>query len=97
MRTQKIAKHRNDSYMAAVHCPFVAGLRSLGSLGGDNGLFKEYLGGNDMSALRKDWEVIGSDMRKVMNFRGNEKLFCLPCLPWRNVAIADLFRLLITS
>lgn len=45
---------------------FLDGLRSLGSLGGDNGLFNEYLRGNDVSDMRKDWEAIGNDMRKVI-------------------------------
>lgn len=48
---------------------FLDGLRSLGSLGGDNGLFNEYLRGNDVSDMRKDWEAIGNDMRKVMNLK----------------------------
>ena len=46
---------------------FWEGLLSLGSLGGDNGLFNGYLKGNNASDLRKDWEAIGNDMRKVMN------------------------------
>ena len=51
--------------------PFFEGLRSLGSLGGDNSLFNDYLKGNDMSDLRRDWETIGSDMRKVFNNKRN--------------------------
>ena len=43
------------------------GLISLGRLGGDNGLFNDYLKGDNASDLRKDWEAIGNDMRKVMN------------------------------
>ena len=46
---------------------FFEGLLSLGSLGGDNSLFNDYLKGNNASDLRKDWETIGRDMRKVMN------------------------------
>ena len=42
------------------------GLISLGRLGGDNSLFNDYLKGDNASNLRKDWEVIGKDMRKVM-------------------------------
>lgn len=45
------------------------GLLSLGSLGGDNSLFDDYLKGDNASDLRKDWETIGNDMRKVMNFK----------------------------
>lgn len=45
------------------------GLLSLGSLGGDNSLFDDYLKGNNASDLRKDWETIGNDMRKVMNLK----------------------------
>lgn len=48
---------------------FLDGLRSLGSLGGDNSLFNDYLKGNDVSDMRKDWEAIGNDMRKVMNLK----------------------------
>jgi hypothetical protein len=43
------------------------GLISLGRLGGDNSLFNDYLKGDNASDLRKDWEAIGNDMRKVMN------------------------------
>lgn len=39
------------------------GLLSLGSLGGDNSLFDDYLKGDNASDLRKDWEAIGNDMR----------------------------------
>lgn len=42
------------------------GLISLGRLGGDNSLFNDYLKGNNASDLRKDWEAIGNDMRKVV-------------------------------
>lgn len=45
------------------------GLLSLGSLGGDNSLFDDYLKGDNASDLRKDWETIGNDMRKVMNLK----------------------------
>ena len=45
------------------------GLLSLGSLGGDNSLFNDYLKGDNASDLRKDWEAIGNDMRKVMNLK----------------------------
>ena len=45
------------------------GLLSLGSLGGDNSLFNDYLKGDNASDLRKDWETIGNDMRKVMNLK----------------------------
>lgn len=45
------------------------GLLSLGSLGGDNSLFNDYLRGDNASDLRKDWETIGNDMRKVMNLK----------------------------
>lgn len=45
------------------------GLVSLGRLGGDNSLFNDYLKGDNASDLRKDWEVIGNDMRKVMNLK----------------------------
>nr|DAG19774.1 MAG TPA: hypothetical protein [Caudoviricetes sp.] len=43
------------------------GFRSLGSLGGDNSLFNDYLKGNDFADMRKDWAAVGADMRKVMN------------------------------
>lgn len=42
------------------------GLVSLGRLGGDNSLFNDYLKGDNASDLRKDWEAIGNDMRKVV-------------------------------
>ena len=45
------------------------GLISLGRLGGDNSLFNDYLKGDNASDLRKDWEAIGNDMRKVMNLK----------------------------
>ena len=45
------------------------GLLGLGSLGGDNSLFDDYLKGDNASDLRKDWETIGNDMRKVMNLK----------------------------
>lgn len=45
------------------------GLLSLGNLGGDNSLFNDYLKGDNASDLRKDWEAIGNDMRKVMNLK----------------------------
>lgn len=45
------------------------GLVSLGRLGGDNSLFDDYLKGDNASDLRKDWETIGNDMRKVMNLK----------------------------
>lgn len=45
------------------------GLLSLGSPGGDNSLFDDYLKGDNASDLRKDWETIGNDMRKVMNLK----------------------------
>lgn len=45
------------------------GLVSLGRLGGDNSLFYDYLKGDNASDLRKDWESIGNDMRKVMNLK----------------------------
>ena len=45
------------------------GLLSLGSLGGDNSLFNDYLKGDNASDLRKDWETIGNDMRKAMNLK----------------------------
>lgn len=43
------------------------GFRGLGSLGGDNSLFNDYLKGNDVADMRKDWAAVGADMRKVMN------------------------------
>ena len=45
------------------------GLLSLGRLGGDKSLFNDYLKGDNASDLRKDWETIGNDMRKVMNLK----------------------------
>lgn len=45
------------------------GLLGLGSLGGDNSLFNDYLRGDNASDLRKDWEAVGNDMRKVMNLK----------------------------
>ena len=44
-------------------------LKGLLSLGGDNSLFNDYLKGDNASDLRKDWEAIGNDMRKVMNLK----------------------------
>ena len=54
--------------MTVARHPFIEGLRSLGSLGGDNSLFNDYLRGDNASDLRRDWEAIGSDMRKVFNY-----------------------------
>lgn len=53
--------------MTIARHPLAEGLSSLGSLGGDNSLFNDYLKGNNVSDLRKDWEAVGSDMRKVLN------------------------------
>ena len=67
MRTLKITRRRGYNSMTVARHPFIEGLRSLGSLGGDNSLFNDYLKGNNVSDLRKDWEAVGSDMRKVLN------------------------------
>lgn len=67
MRTLKIRRRRVSNSMTVARHPFIEGLRSLGSLGGDNSLFNDYLKGNNVSDLRKDWETVGSDMRKVLN------------------------------
>lgn len=53
--------------MSVARHPFMEGLLSLGSLGGDNSLFNDYLRGSNAADLRKDWETIGADMRKVFN------------------------------
>ena len=52
------------------------GLLSLGSLGGDNSLFNDYLKGDNASDLRKDWEAIGNDMRKVVRRNHRYRSFC---------------------
>lgn len=70
----KITRRRGSSSMTVARHPFIEGLRSLGSLGGDNSLFNDYLRGNDASDLKRDWEIIGSDMRKVFN--SNRKCSC---------------------
>ena len=67
MRTLKIRRRRVSNSMTVARHPFIEGLRSLGSLGGDNSLFNDYLRGDNASDLRRDWETIGSDMRKVFN------------------------------
>lgn len=67
MRTLEIRSRRVLNSMTVTRRPFIEGLRSLGSLGGDNSLFNDYLKGNNVSDLRKDWETVGSDMRKVLN------------------------------
>lgn len=67
MRTLEIRSRRALSSMTVTRRPFIEGLRSLGGLGGDNSLFNDYLKGNNVSDLRKDWETVGSDMRKVLN------------------------------
>ena len=67
MRTLKIRRRRVSNSMTVARHPFIEGLRSLGSLGGDNSLFNDYLRGDNASDLRSDWETIGSDMRKVFN------------------------------
>lgn len=67
MRTLEIRSRRALNSMTVTRRPFIEGLRSLGSLGGDNSLFNDYLKGNNVSDLRKDWETVGSDMRKVLN------------------------------
>ena len=54
------------------------GLVSLGRLGGDNSLFNDYLKGDNASDLRKDWEAIGNDMRKVL------------VLVWTNLVAGDI-------
>lgn len=53
--------------MSVARHPFMEGLLSLGSLGGDNSLFNDYLRGSNAADLRRDWEAIGADMRKVFN------------------------------
>ena len=45
------------------------GLLSLGSLGGDNSLFNDYLKGDNASDLRKDWETSGNGRGKVMSLK----------------------------
>ena len=67
MRTLKIRRRRVSNSMTVARHPFIEGLRSLGSLGGDNSLFNDYLRGDNASDLRRDWETIGSDMGKVFN------------------------------
>ena len=67
MRTLEIRSRRALNSMTVTRRPFIEGLRSLGSLGGDNSLLNDYLKGNNVSDLRKDWETVGSDMRKVLN------------------------------
>ena len=67
MRTLEIRSRRALNSMTVTRRPFIEGLRSLGCLGGDNSLFNDYLKGNNVSDLRKDWETVGSDMRKVLN------------------------------
>ena len=67
MRTMKFNRRRAVRSMTESRHPFFEGLRSLGSLGGDNSLFNDYLRGANASDLRRDWETIGSDMRKVFN------------------------------
>ena len=67
MRALRITRRRAVSSTSIARHPLAEGLRSLGSLGGDNSLFNDYLKGNNVSDLRKDWEAVGSDMRKVLN------------------------------
>lgn len=67
MRALRITRRRAVSSMTIARHPLAEGLRSLGSLGGDNSLFNDYLKGNHVSDLRKDWEAVGSDMRKVLD------------------------------
>lgn len=63
-------KGLSSIYATIMTCnPFLQGLKSLGSLGGDNSLFNEYLSGNNMSDLKRDWETIASDMNKIL--KGN--------------------------
>lgn len=67
MRVLRNYRHRTIRSMSMSRHPFFEGLRSLGSLGGDNSLFNDYLRGDNVSDLKRDWETIGSDMRKVFN------------------------------
>lgn len=67
MKAFKFIRRRPTRSMSIPRHPFLDGLCSLGSLGGDNSLFNDYLKGNNASDLRRDWETIGSDMRKVFN------------------------------
>lgn len=67
MRTIKISRHRAVRSMTVARHPFFEGLRSLGSLGGDNSLFNDYLRGDNASDLRRDWDTVNSDIRKVFN------------------------------
>lgn len=69
MRALRITRRRALRSMTIARHPLAEGLRSLGSLGGDNSLFNDYLKGNNVSDLRKDWEAVGSDMRKVFRSR----------------------------
>ncbi len=65
MKVFKIEGRRTSRSMSLPRHPFIEGLVSLGSLGGDNSLFNDYLKGDNMSDLSRDWQTIGSDMRKV--------------------------------
>ena len=67
MRTMKINRRRAVRTMTVSRHPFFEGLRSLGSIGGDNSLFNDYLRGDNASDLRRDWETVNSDIRRVFN------------------------------
>ena len=67
MRALGIAGRRALRSMTMARHALAEGLRSLGSVGGDNSLFNDYLKGNNVSDLRKDLEAVGSDMKKVLN------------------------------
>lgn len=74
MKILKIERRRTSRSMSLPRNPFLDGVASLGCLGGDNSLFNDYLKGDNLSDLRKDWQTIGSDMRKTFNPR-NRKIY----------------------
>lgn len=67
MKVLKIERLRTSRSMSLPRHPFLEGVASLGRLGGDNSLFNDYLMGDNLSDLRRDWQTIGSDMRKVFH------------------------------
>ncbi|TGX80192.1 hypothetical protein E5358_13385 [Palleniella muris] len=44
----------------------ISGFSSLGNISGTRVSFHGYMRGNNLNDLRKDWEIVGADMRKSM-------------------------------
>jgi len=45
--------------------PFGAGFLSIGDIGGLSGKYRRYLHSNAASDMRKDWQMVGYDIKKA--------------------------------